>query len=218
MGRLVQIYGPIAFPLAFAVFWLAITSALAVMSGWFGLMQQYPDRPEQPLLRLRGQSGSMGAMAVRFGGLLRLEVCPSGLRVGMMRLFGPFCRDFFVPWSEIKVERRSWLFVPLVDLNFGSVGAGRLSVRALTADRLAAAAGPLWPERGPIAAPSPARIGGGIFAVWALQTGLVSAFLLVGPAFLTPHRPGPPVWMAIGLPAAAFGVIALVRFALQSRT
>ena len=42
----------------------------------------------------------------RMQGILKIGVCPSGLRIGIMRAFGPFSRNFFVPWEEIKVERK----------------------------------------------------------------------------------------------------------------
>ena len=67
-------------------------------------MEVYPDQSDEPILRLRGQSGTMG-LGVGMNGVLILSVCPTGLRVGMMRVFGPFCRDFFVPWESIAVVR-----------------------------------------------------------------------------------------------------------------
>jgi len=51
--------------------------------------------------------------------ILNLDVCPSGLRVGMMRLFGVFCRDFFVPWDQISVVRKRRLFWREAKLVFG---------------------------------------------------------------------------------------------------
>jgi hypothetical protein len=42
---------------------------------------------------------------------LKLSPCSSGLRLGIVRLFGPFCRDFLVPWDEISVVRKDRFFV-----------------------------------------------------------------------------------------------------------
>jgi hypothetical protein len=83
----------IVFPLLFAALWLSITAILALPSGWLRLMTRFPDQRAQPALRLSWQSGTMGA-GVHIRGALILSVCSSGLRVGIMRLFGPFCRDF----------------------------------------------------------------------------------------------------------------------------
>src|ERR1700681_2938215 len=97
------------FLLFFVLMWLGITSLLGLMSGWYSLMRQYPDRPEEPLLKLAWQSGSMGR-SVNFGGILTLSACPSGLRVGVFRIFGIFCHDFFVQWNEITVTRKTRFF------------------------------------------------------------------------------------------------------------
>jgi hypothetical protein len=89
--------------------WLAITTTLGIFSGWFLLMWKYPDRKEEALLQLKRQSGSMG-LGVAMQGVLNISVCPSGLRVGIMRIFGPFCRNVFVPWEVITVKRKNRLF------------------------------------------------------------------------------------------------------------
>lgn len=135
------------FPLFFAGVWFLATLLIGILSGWFPLMRRYPDRNEAPVLHLRGQSGLMGSLSARFRGILRLSVCPSGLRVGVFRLFGAFNRDFFVPWEEIAVERKQTFFSGAVAvLRFGAPPVGTLTIRADVADRLAKAAGDDWPE------------------------------------------------------------------------
>ena len=37
-----------------------------------------------------------------------------------MRIFGPFCRDFLVPWSEITVTRSDRVVWKVAKLSFGS--------------------------------------------------------------------------------------------------
>jgi len=134
-------------PLGFAVFfpalWLAVTALLGALSGWYGLMARYPDQEDPALAQFRWQSGFMGA-GVRMNGVLNLAACRGGLRVGMLRLLGPFCRDFYVPWRDLRVERRSRLFGQRAILRFGD--AGRLEIPAGLADRLAQAAAGAWPE------------------------------------------------------------------------
>ncbi len=85
---------PLYFLIGFPLFWFAVTMLLSFVSGWYGLMERYPDRAETALAVLANQSGSLGAVSMR--GILKLSVCPSGLRLGIMRIFGPFCRDLFV--------------------------------------------------------------------------------------------------------------------------
>ena len=120
------------FPLFLAAFWLAITVVVALPAGWFRLMTKFPDQKAKPVLRLSRQSGTMGS-GVHMRGALRLSVCSSGLRVGIMRLFAPFCRDFFVPWENIAITRRKGLLGPVVDLQFGSPVIGSLSISGNTA-------------------------------------------------------------------------------------
>ena len=147
MTGLIEQNPAIFFPFFFVALWLTVTTILALLSGWFRLMEVYPDQSDEPILRLRGQSGTMG-LGVGMNGVLILSVCPTGLRVGMMRVFGPFCRDFFVPWESIAVVRKTILFWPVAKLQFGNPAVGTLSVSAHVADRIARAALGRWPEAG----------------------------------------------------------------------
>jgi hypothetical protein len=138
---------PLYFLIGFPLFWFAVTMLLSFLSGWFGLMARYPDRDEIPVLTLSNQSGSLGVVSMR--GVLKLSVCPSGLRIGIMRIFGPFCRDFLVPWSDITVTRSNSFFWKIAKLSFGQPSNGNLKVFAGVADRMARAAGNHWPEQAP---------------------------------------------------------------------
>jgi hypothetical protein len=131
------------FPVFFAVLWVAITALLGWMSGWHTLMERYPDKPEQPALKLTWQTGAMG-IGVNYKNVLTLSPCPSGLRVGVMKFFGPFTRDFLVPWRDIKVKRSRVFWLDVAELAFGP--HGKLTIAASVADRLAQAAGKNWPE------------------------------------------------------------------------
>jgi hypothetical protein len=108
---------PLYFLIAFPLLWFAVTMILSFLSGWFGLMERYPDRDEIPVITLANQSGSLGLVSMR--AVLKLSICPSGLRIGIMRIFGPFCRDFLVPWNEITVTRSDRVFWTVAKLSFG---------------------------------------------------------------------------------------------------
>jgi hypothetical protein len=125
---------------------------LSLLSGWFGLAERYPDLNEEPVLTLRNQSGSVGSVSMR--SVLSLSVCPSGLRIGIMRIFGPFSRDFLVPWNEIAVTRSDRFFWKEAKLSFGQPSNGNLKVFADVADRMARAASNHWPEEGSFPAES----------------------------------------------------------------
>ena len=132
-------------PIFFVGLWLFVTGILGLVSGWFALARRYPDQPEAAILTMPYQQGYMGP-SVRMNGVLRYSTCPSGLRIGIVLLFGPFSRDFFVPWAEIAIVRRdAWLAGSMVDLRFGSTG--KLTIPAYIADKLAASVPARWPEK-----------------------------------------------------------------------
>ena len=103
-------------------------------------MIQFPSHTSGLLLRLRWISGFMGG-GVRMGGILRLEVCQDGLRVGVISIWSlllPMYRDFFVPWQEISVTRKHWMIWPIAKIQFGRLEpVGPLTVAAHPANRLA---------------------------------------------------------------------------------
>ena len=125
--------------------WVAISSLVSHLSGWFQLMKAFPDRSEHPLLTLRFRSGRMGS-TVSMRSVLWLSACESGLRVGILKIFGIFCKDFFVPWNALAVTRGRSLFFHTVELRFGSPSMGRLLISERDADQLAKAAGDRLPE------------------------------------------------------------------------
>ena len=203
------------FPVFFIALWLAVTSLLAVLSGWFSLMTRYPNRNETPVLKLRWQSGAMG-MGVNYNGLLTLSVCPSGLRIGMFRIFGPFCRDFFVPWEEVFLDRKeSWLFGKRAKIIFGS--AGSLTVFASVADRLARALPECWPEKDTPAAETRKEIFRRVGKLWLIVTAMASAFFIGVPRLMAPGAAAPPIAVAILFPAIVLGVSFLLQYWFQAR-
>jgi hypothetical protein len=202
-------------PLFFIAGWLLVTTILAVVSGWFPLMARYPNRNEIPIIKLRWQSGAMG-MGVNYNGLLTLSVCPSGLRIGMFRIFGPFCRDFFVPWEEVFIDRsESWLFGKRAKIIFGS--AGRLTVFASVVDRLARALPERWPEKDAPAAESRRDIFLRFSKLWLLLSVLATTFLSIVISSLPPSEMGPPLAIIIPFPPIVFGLSFMMQYWFQAR-
>jgi hypothetical protein len=200
----------IFFPLFFVMLWLTVSTILGSLSGWFRLTAKFPNQAIEPTLRIRGQSGMMGP--VRMGGILTLSVCPSGLRVGMTRLFGPFCHDFFVPWDSIAVTRKTTLFWPLAELRFGDPVIGTLSISGHVADRLARAALGRWPEAGPFHEETRSDVFGRLLVEWAIMTCFVALFFTLVPLAVAPPKARPPILVAILFPAIVFGLASIVRF------
>jgi hypothetical protein len=82
LNSLIEQNFAVVFPLFFAALWLTVTTVLAVLSGWFRLMARFPNQTVEPLLRIRGQSGSMG-LGVSMRGILTL----SGVNSTIFRCF-----------------------------------------------------------------------------------------------------------------------------------
>lgn len=213
LNNLIEQNFVVFFPLFFASLWLAITTVLAVFSGWFRLMARFPNQTKSPLLRIRGQSGSMGSMGgVSMHGILTLGVCPSGLRIGIMRVFGPFCRDFFVPWEAIRITRKTVLFWPVAKLQFGMPSVGSLTIPAHVANRLAFAAMGLWPETGPYPQEKHRETLRRLLTQWALYTCAGALFFTLVPLAVAPTEGRPPIVVAILFPAVVIGVFTIVRY------
>jgi len=201
---------PLYFPIFFALMWFAVTVLLGFMSGWYTLMRRYPDRSEVALRTFQNQSGSIGPVGAR--SLLTLSVCPSGLRVGMMRIFGPFSKDFLVPWHEISVARKDRFLWKVAKLSFGNPPAGSLTLMADLADHLARVAGQSWPEAGSLPEETRTQASSRIFKQWVAMTGIAAMFFIVVSRLMTPNGTGrPPIAVAILFPAIVLGIAAMVQ-------
>jgi hypothetical protein len=205
-------------PLFFVAGWLTVTTAAALLSGWFRLVAEFPDQPIEPILRFRGQSGVMGlgigwmGLGVGMNGVLNLSVCPTGLRVGMMRIFGPFCRDFFVPWERIAVVRKTIVVWPLAKLQFGNPAVGTLSLHAVTADRIARAVTDRWPEKGPFPEEKRGDTIRRLLAQWAVITSIAALSIILVQLAIAPSEHRLPILVAILVPAWVCGLAFVLRF------
>lgn len=199
------------FPFAFAGGWLAISTLLGVMSGWFTLQSAYARGEDPALLTLRGKSGSMG-FGVGLNGILTLSACATGLRVGIWRMFGPFQRPFLVPWSDIRAEPRQMLFVPSTKLRFGAPEIGTLTIDTASWQRLAAfatgrAAATLATER-----VTRRQTGRGLLLQWLLIAGGAGTFFTVASRTMAGTAMAPPILVCYALPAVMFGIPQLIRW------
>ena len=207
---------PIVFPFFFFGMWLSITTLLAYLSRWFVLARRYPDREaEIPLFQQRLPQAWMGTVGVNYRGCLNVAACPGGLRVWVMRLFGPFCRPFFVSWDEIQIERRQTLWMEQAVLTFGKDRAGTLGIPAAMADRIWREVPDQWPEAGkpPVELPRLQRLGRGLVrgAVASLVVFCMFGFMAV----MFHNAPqGPPLFV-FAPPACIAAVVTFVAVTLQ---
>jgi hypothetical protein len=211
LNSLIEQHFAVFFPLFFALLWLTVTTILAVLSGWFRLMVKFPNQTAEPVLRVRGQSGSMG-LGVSMRGVLTLSVCPCGLRVGIMRLFGPLCREFLVPWEDISISRKNSVFWSMAELRFGRPAIGSLTIPQHVANRLARAATVSWPETGPFPQENNRDALRRLAIQWALVTLVAALFFTLVPLAVAPAGARPPIIVAIMFPAIVYGVATIVRY------
>jgi hypothetical protein len=205
----------IFFPFLFAAMWLAVTSLLGVMSGWFALQQHYPRGEEEPLFKRKIGSASMG-FGVHFRRVITVAACRSGLRISASRLMAPFQRPFLVPWSEIEAEETRSFFVPMVRLRFGRPEIGKLTIGAREWQQLSAYAAPQTARIGNLSVePATNRaVGTGLLIQWAIVVAVAGTFFLVASS----SQGAPlPIWLCYGFPAIMAGGGQLVRWLVQLR-
>ena len=205
---------PYAFPFLFGGMWLFIMTMLGFMSGWFNLQQWYSDDgSEEPLLKLRGQSGTMG-IGVAFNGCLKLRAYPSGLGIGIWRIFGPFQKPLRIPWSEIQAQPSSSFFVPMVKLHLGKPENGTLKISTRSWSRLVNAvpevAAKTTMSMRDVPPVQTSKVAGAMFIQWLAITGLFGVLF-----YFTSRsqQNGPPIAVCFAFPAVIFGMGQLIRFA-----
>jgi len=201
-----------AFPLFFATLWLVVTTVLSLLTGWFELMRAFPNRYETALYQLNNRSGSMSW--VHLNGILKLAVCPSGLRIGIWRIFGPFCKDIFIPWSQLKVFRHNRILWQTAELQLGHPRMGKLKINGYVADRLARHAQGLWPETGSFARKPFGQIFGLIFLQWLAVSLIAAAYFYIVISNITGLNHSV-LKFIIGFPFIAFGISFIVRLVDQ---
>jgi hypothetical protein len=129
-----------------------------------------------------------------------------------MRIFGIFSRDFFVPWEEIRVERKDRFLQRTAELRFGNPTVGKLSIPAYTADRLARSALGRWPETGPFPEETNNRVLASIVKEWAAYTFLAALFFIIVPRLASTKGNYPPISVAILFPAVVMGIVSLFKY------
>ena len=201
------------FPVLFIASWIMVTAMFGLFSGWFRLQRQFPRSDETALLRLRMQSGMMGW--IHLNGILTLDACASGLRVGVWKLFGPFQRPFEIPWDQIEAEQVSpFLLGPMTRLRFGRPEVGRLAINLRAWERLKAASQGM---AAPLTRATAKRIERGLFLQWVVATLLTGTIFLVIGGSEDSSATSSAVALCYGFPAAFFGFTQLVRYLAQIR-
>ena len=171
----------------------------------------FPDSPEEALVRLTLLTGSFGDSA-RMGRIMNLEACPSGLRVRPVAIAGLDLGTFFVPWGQLRVERKAGSYLNRAVLVFGDPEFGRLNIPAHVANRIARAVPGKWPEHVAFLDETPGHALATVARAWILGTAVSSA-LFMALVWMT-QREGsssPPLVLILVVPVC-LGVVSIVSY------
>jgi hypothetical protein len=192
------------FPLVFGGMWLLVASRLSKLAGWPELSAKYPNRfDEHALASFSFQVGRMRTVTLQ--GVLKVAVCESGLRVGIVRAFAPFDKPFFVPWQELNVSIEAAGLLPIT-LTFGNPAIGALCITSELAQELQSVAGTRWPNAATIASELAAKPKTALLRQWLTITSLAAAFFYLAPRLLAPAKEAPSLLFAVLFPAIFFGI------------
>lgn len=215
MQYIFEQYTPYWFPIFFVLLWLLITTVLGFLSGWYRLMQQYPNCEEKALLQINHQSGFVGWVGMR--GILNIGVCSSGVRISIMKIFGPFCRDFFVPWNEISVKRKDYFFWQTVTFQFGKPSVGKLSIDTHIADKIARVSLANWLEDDSLPEETKQQAFLSIIKEWMAMTFFAALCFTIMTRIALPNTALPSIAMTVFFPAVVFGIINIFRYFIRIR-
>jgi hypothetical protein len=189
---------------------------ISLLSNRLKQTKAYPDRPIEPILRLRHLSAKTGWW--RISGLLTLTVYSDGFYVGVEPLFRLFRsgRDTFVPWESITIIRKRTILGQRAEFHLAYPEVIALIVPGYVANKLANVAMDRWPESGPFDPVTWRDAAGYYLRVWAVVTFFGGLFFSV--LFQLAASPsGPPIWFAFAFPGLFFGIMLFVRFITDER-
>ncbi|WP_108787493.1 hypothetical protein [Erythrobacter sp. Alg231-14] len=148
----VTLYVAIAFPFFFFAMWIVTTALLPRISGWARLEDELPDRPDPAHAKLRFEAFYLGRgkLGVSYRGCVTFEVCQTGLRVRVWKLFAPFSRPIFIPWNAVETEFAKVFFVQATRMKIGQGGEFWMTIPLRSAHNIARASGGRFiiPDRG----------------------------------------------------------------------
>jgi hypothetical protein len=132
------------FPLYFGAIWCFVCAILSYIGGWSALASRYRLHSAYVGVRWSFQSGQM-RWRVGYSNCLTVGGNPRGLYLAALALFRFRQPPLLIPWEEVTVIRRRFLFVSWVRLELGREAQIPLSISTKLAERLRVAAGDRWP-------------------------------------------------------------------------
>jgi hypothetical protein len=132
------------FPIYFLAMWCSVCALLSWIDGGTALAKRFRLRSAFIGERWRYQSGQM-RWHVNYGNCLTVGCSPKGLYLATMPLFKFRHPPLLIPWEEISVTRRRFLFLNWVRFELGQELRIPLSIRTKLGEKVRAAAGDRWP-------------------------------------------------------------------------
>jgi hypothetical protein len=197
--------------LGLALIWFSLSMLIGLFSGWYALARAYPDRPERGVARRARVNATMGSATLN--GLLSIEVCPSGLRFALNRLFVPFAHRFLVPWSEIEIKpKNSFMPLPRTIVLLGPAHR-KLTLAPEVISVLMRDAASVWPSTLMLPIESDDQLARRLFKQWLVATLIATVLLTVLPTFLmdVPSDNGL-LALGIAIPAITIGINYLLTY------
>lgn len=130
----------VAFVAAFAALWLTIFKVVAHWGGWRDLSATYPSQGEPTGERFRMRSFQLRA-GCNYNNCVTLVASPAGLHISMPLPFRFAHPPIFLPWSEIRAERKKVWLVRVVTLTANRCPDVPVKLRPRLAEVLLAAGG-----------------------------------------------------------------------------
>lgn len=126
------------FPIAFIALWFVITVLVPKFSGWDVLEEHHPDREERPVETFRFHGFYLGRekLGASYRGCVAFEVCNSGLRVRVWKVFAPLSKPIFIRWDGLVVEEAKVFMMPAARMKLGPRGEYWMTIASGTMRRI----------------------------------------------------------------------------------
>ncbi len=124
--------------------WMMVPTLIASIGGWTALAARFRCRAPLNGVRWKWQSGQM-RWIIGYNNCLTVGCNGEGLYLAMIPLFAFRHPPLLIPWNEIQVSRRRFLWADCVRFELGSGLDIPLLVRQELGEKLKVAAGDRWP-------------------------------------------------------------------------
>ncbi len=132
------------FPIYFIALWCLVGWIMGNLSGWAKLATHFRATAPFGGTCWHFQSASM-RWNTRFGNCLTVGVAPNGLYLSVVPIFRLGHPPLHIPWEQITVSERGFLFWRRVRLGLGRESNIPFSIGTRLASRLRTAEGDHWP-------------------------------------------------------------------------